>query len=271
MTTTSSGVARLDTIFTALRSEGRKGLMPFLVGGRPSLDMLPDLLVELDRSGASVIEVGIPFSDPIADGPVIAGAMHEALASGVTPARIFDAIGQARGSVSAGIVAMVSVSIVHRIGLRDVLGRGQDVGVDGFIFPDAPLEEAAPLIEAAADFGVAASLLIAPTTPPDRAARIAAASTGFIYMVARRGITGDAGPTPHDQLAQRIQSLRDVTDTPIACGFGIASPDDVRHVVHGARADAAIVGTALVQSIEREPDAVSAARALMTSLAAGLA
>ncbi|MCA9294746.1 MAG: tryptophan synthase subunit alpha [Phycisphaerales bacterium] len=270
MTTTRSGALRLESIFSDLRAHGRKALMPFIVGGHPTIECMPDLLCALDANGASAIEVGIPFSDPIADGPVIASAMHDAIECGVTPAKVLDAIARARPRLSCAIIAMVSVSIVQRLGTHKFIALARDAGVDGFIFPDAPLEEADELSAAAAAAGLSSSLLIAPTTPPDRAARIAQACTGFVYMLARRGITGATGAAQHTNLAQRIAHIRSATPLPIACGFGIATAADVRNVVHAAGADAAIVGTALVDALRDTASPISAAETLMRQLSAGL-
>lgn len=266
---------RIDSIFAARRADGRKALMPFVVGGRPTPDSLPGLLEAAATNGASIVEVGIPFSDPIADGPVIAGAMHRALESGVTPESVFEAVKQARTAESTkdlGIVAMVSMSIVYRYGPAAFCAKCADAGFDGLIVPDVPLEEAEQVAPHAAGAGLTASFLIAPTTPGDRAAQIARRCTGFVYMLARSGITGEQGGGPSEQLAQRIASVRRATDLPLAVGFGIASADGVKQVVHDAGADAAIVGSALVRRLEdTDPgEANTIAGAFIGELAVGL-
>ncbi len=251
-----SGKERIEAVFRGLRGRDRRGLMPFIVGGRPRLegeDGLGAVLRALSSAGASVIEVGIPFSDPIADGPVIASAMHEALEAGVTVQGVLAEAQRAAGEIEAPLVAMVSVSIVERFGATAFAGMLRDAGFCGAIFPDAPLEEAETLSGAASDAGLSASLLIAPTTPAERAASIARASTGFVYLVARAGITGEQCDDPSETIGQRVAQLREASDLPIACGFGVST---ARHVELVTRhADAAIVGSALVKRLEKTTEA----------------
>jgi tryptophan synthase alpha chain len=196
--------------------------------------------------------------------------MHHALEGGATLAGVLDAIAAARERVNLGLVAMVSVSIVSRVGEKAFVERAKAAGVDGFIFPDLPVEESGELLSAVEDAGLTASLLIAPTTPPERAERIALACTGFVYLIARTGITGERAEAP--DIAGRVEMLRKATDLPIACGFGISKPEHVRAVVK--HADAAIVGSALVKriesAIERGEDAAEAAGAFVGELARGL-
>jgi tryptophan synthase alpha chain len=236
-------VGRIDDIFTQLRSEGGKGLMPFVCAGYPNPGTTAAVLPALSRAGASIIEVGIPFSDPIADGSVIAAAMHKALEQGCTPISVFDSVSQARPQVDAGLVAMVSISIVQRPGPQKFAEYARNAGFDGLIVPDCPLEESDTLRKAAADNGLTLSFLIAPSTNPRRAEAIAKACTGFVYLLARSGITGERTEAP--QIEPRVTRLRQMTDLPIAVGFGISNPDQVRAVV--AHADAAIVGSPLVR------------------------
>lgn len=263
-------MTRIDDIFANRRADGERALMPFLCAGRPSLAALPDLLGAMERSGASIVEIGIPFSDPIADGPVIAAAMHKALVDGVTPARVLEAVQSARPSTQLGLVAMVSVSIVQRSGYDRFAQEARDAGFDGLIVPDAPVEEAAPIRSAADAAGLSLSLLIAPTTSPARAKRIVEACSGFVYLLARTGITGERDDAP--DIADAVRRLRDLTDLPIACGFGISTADQVRAVVR--HADAAIVGSALVRRIEMAQDdgadPLEAAETFVSDLGAGL-
>ncbi len=267
---------RIDRIFADLRAAGRKGLMPFVCGGYPSLADTERTLVGLQRAGASIVEIGIPFSDPIADGPVIAAAMHTALTRGVTPAGVFEAVASARAKLTLGLVAMVSVSIVHRVGPARFASDAAKAGFDGVIIPDVPVDEADRTLGPIRNAGLTCSLLVAPTTPPQRAERIARACTGFVYLLARLGITGTAGAgVDASAIAARVATLRTVTDLPIACGFGISTPEHVRAVVadppRGAGADAAIVGSALVSRMGSATDPVSEAGSFCANLAAGLA
>lgn len=264
---------RIDDIFAAARAQNRKLLMPFIVGGFPRPGQTAPTLLALQRAGAAIVEIGIPFSDPIADGPVIAEAMHRALLAGSTPASVFDEVAAVRPELSMGLVAMVSVSIVHRMGgPQGFAAAAARAGFDGLIVPDAPVEESADIALAAKNAGLTLSLLVAPTTPTARAARVAQACTGFVYALARTGITGERSDAP--DVAPRLAKLRETTQLPIACGFGVSTPDHVRAVVHAGGADAAIVGSALVRRIAQAADAaqdhVQAAETFVSDLATGL-
>jgi tryptophan synthase alpha chain len=277
---TATATNRIDAIFRDLRRANRRALMPFICAGHPTPDATPAILRALDGAGASVIEIGFPFSDPIADGPVIAAAMHEALQRGVTPASICRDVASVRANIAAGLVAMVSVSIVHRIGPERFAASLADAGFDGVILPDAPVTEAEPLIRPFRERGLTATLLVAPTTPAHRVETIVRACSGFVYLLARVGITGEASPTNPEAsadtptLAARIAQIRALTDLPIACGFGISTPPDIAAVVGPNGADAAIVGSALVKQLTlaaaegQDPAAVAAAACAL--LATGL-
>ena len=259
---------RIDSIFAERRSKGLGTLMPFVCGGFPRPGMTGGSIEACARGGAQIVEVGIPFSDPIADGPVIASAMHEALSGGASAASVIDEVAQVRGRVGLGLVAMVSVSIVHRFGGAGGFARRvSTAGFDGCIFPDCPLEESESFRAACAEHGLTSSLLIAPTTPAARAEAIARACTGFVYLLARTGITGERSDAP--DVEKRVRQLRGVTDLPIACGFGISSADHVREVLR--HADAAIVGSALVRRMDdanrRGSDAIEACEAFTRQLA----
>lgn len=263
---------RIDTIFTDLRASGGKALMPFLTAGDPDLATTIRMLEAAQEAGASICEIGIPFSDPIADGPVIQASMSRALDQGLKVEEVFAAVAEARPRLSIGLVAMVSYSIVHRMGLKQFIGRAKEAGFDGFIFPDLPLAESGPARAAAAEAGLILSMLIAPTTPIERAEQIAAASTGFVYVVSRPGITGARASLP-PELPARLERLRGVTDLPMAVGFGISSAEQVREVV--SVADAAIVGSALVAQIheyaqESADAAVTGAGSTIAQLTQGL-
>ncbi len=263
---------RIEQIFTDLRAANRRALMPFVTAGYPSLETTGEILLALDRAGASICEIGIPFSDPVADGPVIQASMTESLNAGCTPGGVFDCVRAVRDELSMGLVAMVSYSIVYRMGIESFISDAKDAGFDGFIFPDLPLEEADAVKAAVTEAGMTNALLIAPTSPPDRAEQIARACTGFVYAVARTGITGESESVP-EGLAERVRTIRGVTDLPIAVGFGIGKPQHVAAVVE--HADAAIVGSALVRQIgeaaDRSPRAIAEhVAAFVTELTTGL-
>lgn len=264
---------RIDRIFADLRAHTPAGraLMPFVCGGHPGPGVTPRALLALQDAGAAVVEVGIPFSDPIADGPVIAAAMHDAIRAGSTPRSVLDEVASVRSRLRIGLVAMVSVSIVHRMGGPGTfVKQATQAGFDGLIVPDATLEESGDLLSAARAAGATLSLLVAPTTPPDRAAAIARACSGFVYLLARSGITGERHEAP--DIADRVHMLRGATPLPIACGFGISTPEHVRAVVR--HADAAIVGSTLVKRMDEAArtgrDPAEAAGTCAGDLARGL-
>jgi len=261
-------MSRIDQIFNDLSKRQGKALMPFITAGDGGVAALSSVIPALERGGASICEIGIPFSDPIADGPVIQASMTRALDAGTTVDQVFETVASVRPNTELGLVAMVSYSIVYCIGLKTFVKHAAQAGFDGFIFPDLPLEESQPARDAAAEAGLILSMLIAPSTPIERAQQIAAASTGFAYVVSRGGITGESSALPAD-LPQRLTQLRDVTDAPMAVGFGISSAEQVREVV--AVADAAIVGSALVRSLFEHPDNMAGeAESFTRALAAGL-
>ena len=268
--------SRIDDIFSSLRADRRKAVMPFVCAGHPvgpgGPAPLAPILHAMERGGASIVEVGVPFSDPIADGAVIAAAMHEALAAGVTPAGIFEQVRATREHTRLGLVAMVSVSIAHRLasGGEPFFSRLRSAGFDGAIIPDVPLEECGPLVKAAADNGITLSLLVSPSTSPSRAEEIVKVCTGFVYVLARAGLTGEQADAP--EISKMIARLRQMTPLPLAVGFGISTPEHVREVVK--HADAAIVGSAMVRRLDAAAksghDVPAAAEAFTRELATGL-
>jgi tryptophan synthase alpha chain len=270
-------VTPIDTLFQQLRARKQKAFIPFLTAGDPDLAATEVLLNELAERGASLIEIGFPYSDPIADGAVIQASYTRALAGGM---RIADILGFVRRLTTTPVwaarkiplVAMVSYSLVHHRGAEAFLGEAQAAGFSGAIVPDLPIEEAEALSRCAAGHGFKLIQLITPTTPRERAIRIARASTGFIYCVSVTGITGERDRLPEELLGQ-IAWLRSQTDLPICVGFGISKPEHVymlRDVVDGV-----IVGSALVRRLEQVgtrplPEIVSEVGALAQSLADAL-
>lgn len=261
---------RIDSIFKNAREREQAVLLPFVCAGSPAPDTLPRLLPALERGGASIVEIGFPYSDPIADGPTIAAAMYDALTGGVTPDMILEQVRAVRGEIDLGLVAMVSVSIVSAMGGPDAFcGKIKGAGFDGCIFPDMAFEESAPYREACTAHGLGIAMLVSPSTPDERAVEIADASRGFVYMLARAGITGERDDVP--DIADRVKTLRRAR-TPIACGFGISTPEQVRAVID--HADGAIVGSALVRRLidaqrrGEKPERI--AEEFMTELSLGL-
>jgi tryptophan synthase alpha chain len=242
---------RIDSLFQRLREQGRKAIMPFVTAGDPDLATTAVLINELIARGADLIEVGIPYSDPIADGPVIAASYHRALMRGVKVAHIFQTMRTLRAEGSARLneapmVAMVSYAIVIRLGIDRFLNEAATAGFDGLIVPDLPLEESEGLLEKASHRDLKLIQLITPTTPRDRAVAIARRTTGFIYYVSVAGITGERTSIP-PEVADDISWLREQTDLPICIGFGISQPEHIRQLA--PLVDGLIVGSALVRRL----------------------
>ena len=259
---------RIDDIFDRLRRCGRTTLIPFVTAGYPSLDATARVLRALEEAGVDIVELGFPFSDPIADGPVIAASMHQALQKGVTPPAIFELVNGLRSQTGLGIVAMVSHSVVRRMGTPTFMADASGAGFDGIIIPDLDLEAAAEesFGDLAAAGGMSWSLLIAPTTGPERLRRLVGLSRGFVYLLARCGITGEQAQAP--AVDRRVDALRRHTDLPVAVGFGISRPEHVAAVTRTA--DAAVVGSALVRTMGEGADPAQSAVELIRTLSTGL-
>lgn len=252
---------RIDDAFARLRAAGRKAFIPYLTAGLPDPDTQVRMLLDLQAAGAGPIELGVPYSDPIADGPVIQAGFTEALRRGVTRTVINGIVRKARqAGLTAPVVAMVAYAIIHRAGAERYLDDAKAAGFDGLIVPDLPAEEAESLAALCKARDLRLTLLVAPTTPPERRRRIAELSTGFLYCLSITGITGERTALPAE-LSDNIASLKAMTGTPVCVGFGISRPEHVRAAA--AAADGVIVGSALVRRVtENEakgPDAVVAA------------
>src|SRR5262245_38602070 len=236
----------IDDLFNKLRREKRKALMPFVTAGDPDLEFTAAVIRELVARGSHLCEVGIPYSDPIADGPVIQASYTRALTYKIKLAEILKTLSQAAPKVSMPLVTMVSYAIAYRHGLERYVKEAKQAGIAGAIVPDLLVEESGPLAKIcrAADFSLIQ--LVTPTTPRERALRIAEASTGFIYYVSVTGITGERRELPPD-LIENVGWLREKTPLPICIGFGISTPEHVRLLAPVA--DGLIVGSAIVRRI----------------------
>jgi tryptophan synthase alpha chain len=242
----------IDAVFQRLRSEGRKAFIPFLTAGDPDSETTAHLAGELAKQGASLIEIGFPYSDPIADGPTIQASYTRALAKGLRLDDIFRCVSRlhagAFGEKKIPLVAMISFSLVHRRGPEAFLKQAQEAGLSGAILPDLPIEEAGEVGRLAASRDFKLVHLVTPTTPPERAVRIARASTGFLYYVSVAGITGERDRLP-ENLVEQLHWLRTQTKLPLCVGFGISKPEHVRLLRDVA--DGIIVGSALVRHLEQ--------------------
>jgi tryptophan synthase alpha chain len=224
------------------------GLVTYVTAGDPDYARSRDVIVALDRAGADVLEVGVPFSEPLADGPVIQRASERALAGGMTLARTLDLVEDVRARVSAGIVLFTYANPVYRLGFDRFVARAAGAGVDGVLVLDLPIEEADPLRGALRPVGLDTIFLLSPTTSVERIRRAAELGSGFLYAISRLGVTGARA-----QLAEGARTLaeriRRETTLPVALGFGLSHPDHIVEV--GGFADAAVVGSALVEVIAR--------------------
>jgi tryptophan synthase alpha chain len=236
----------IDDLFTKLRSENRKAFMPFVTAGDPDLEFTGELLKVLVANGASMCEVGIPYSDPIADGPVIQASYTRALASKVKLAGILDMLGEVTGQLNAPVVTMVSYAIIYRHGVERYCDEARQHDVAGLIVPDLPVEESPELAKVCSARDLSLIQLVTPTTPRERALRICETSSGFVYYVSVAGITGERTELP-PELVDNVAWLRDQTPLPICIGFGISKPEHVRLLAPVA--DGLIVGSAIVRQV----------------------
>jgi tryptophan synthase alpha chain len=238
---------RLAETFARLREKGAgTGLVTYITAGDPDLARTEGILRALDRGGADVVEVGVPFSDPLADGPVIQRATERALASGTTMTGVLDLVGRLRAELRPPIVIFSYVNPILRLGPEQFADRCRAAGVDGVLVLDLPIEEADEFRALLASRGIDTILLLSPTTTDDRLRRAAALGGGFLYAISRLGVTG-ARETIADGAEEMVRRIRAVSALPIALGFGISKPEHVREV--GKWADAAVVGSALVSVI----------------------
>ncbi len=243
-----TGTAAVQQALVACRASGGRAIAPFVTVGDPDLDTTLAVLEAVDRAGATLCELGVPYSDPIADGPVIQASYTRALAAGMSLDKLFDLVSRSRATVRMPLLAMASYSLIFRVGIDAFVARAVTSGLSGFVVPDLPLEESDELDAACRDAGLALVRLVTPTTPPERAEQIARRSTGFLYCVSVAGVTGERTALPAG-LIDRVAWLRERTEVPILVGFGIASPEQAREVAQVA--DGVIVGSAVVRQLEQ--------------------
>ena len=239
-------MSAVDDLFRRLRSEGRKALMPFVTAGDPDLQFTAAVLKELAARGAHMCELGIPYSDPIADGPVIQASYTRALEKKVKLEAILKTAGEVAPTLAAPIVTMVSYAIIHRHGPEKYVREARKAGIAGAIVPDLLVEESKEFAELCRKDDFSLVQLVTPTTPRERAKRIAERSTGFLYYVSVTGITGERTQLPPD-LIENVAWMRSQTELPICIGFGISTPEHVKLLAPAA--DGLIVGSALVRRV----------------------
>lgn len=244
---------RIEEKFSSLKSERRAAFIPYIAAGDPDIETTKKLVIALEESGADIVELGVPFSDPIADGPTIQKASERALKKNINLRLILQMVKELRPKldIHMPIVLMSYYNPILKYGLKEFAADAVESGVDGAIVPDLPPEEAEPLLEAAQKCDLATIFLVAPTSTPERMKLIASVSRGFIYCVSVTGVTG-ARSSLSEHISPMIQELRKHTDKPIGVGFGVSNPGQAAQVARSA--DAVIVGSSIVNVIEKNLD-----------------
>ena len=235
---------RIDAKFAELHALGKKAFIPYVTAGDPDADATVAAVLALEKAGASLVELGVPYSDPLADGPVIQDAFARVLARGWRIDDTFAVAKRVRERSQVPLLAMVSYSLVFRYGAERFVREAQAAGIDGAIVPDVGIEEGEAFLSDAARKDFKIVLLVAPTTEPERERRIVERSTGFVYCVSVVGITGERRGLP-PELEDHVARLKALTTKPVCVGFGVSTPEDVKTVA--AIADGVIVGSAIVK------------------------
>jgi tryptophan synthase alpha chain len=258
------GVAAITAAFARAQARGTVALIPYAVVGYPTVAATLDIVPALAEGGADLIELGIPFSDPLADGATIQRATHAALESGMTLERCLETAATLRSRVAVPLLFMGYYNPFHRRGVARVVAECAAAGVDGLIIPDLPPEEAGPMLAACAEHDVALIFLVAPTSSAERLATVGAAGSGFLYCVSLAGVTGARQALPPD-LGDYLARVRRHTTLPLAVGFGLSTPEHIAAV--GRVADGAVIASALINHIEASPGReADAARAFVAGL-----
>ena len=239
---------RIKDTFKKLKKEGKKAFIPYIIAGDPNMRTTEKIITVLEKKGADIIELGIPFSDPIADGPTIQRAIQRSLNAGCTVKKVFDMVKRIRKNVNTPLVFMTYYNIIFNYGTGRFVKDMKAAGADGIIVPDLPMEESGELTRAADREDICVIMLAAPTTPLKRFKKIARLSNGFIYYVSLTGVTG-VRKNLSLQLNRDVGKLRKVTSKPVCVGFGVSTPDQVRDVVRSS--DGVIVGSAIISKIEK--------------------
>ena len=244
-------MSAIGAAFERRRSGGGKAFVAFLTAGDPSLERTVEAAFEVEAAGVDVLELGVPFSDPVADGPVIQRAGERALRRGTTLGRVLHAARAIRAKSALPLLLFTYFNPLLRYGADRLAGEARDAGVDGVLVTDLPPEEAGGWVEAARGAGLDTVFLAAPTSSDARLRRVAEASRGFVYAVSRTGVTGEA-ETLSDDARPLVRRIKAVTGAPVAVGFGIATPDQA--AAAASAADGVVVGSALVRFLEESPD-----------------
>jgi tryptophan synthase alpha chain len=261
-------MSRIEKVFKGLKNK-RAALIPFVVGGDPDLRTTEALVLKMAEAGADIIELGIPFSDPLADGPTIQAASQRALQNGVDLENIFDLAERLKG-ITAPLVLMTYFNPVFHYGLKEFAESCGRSGIDGVIIPDLPPEEAGPWIKEARRMGLDTFFLVAPTSSPDRIKLVSRCSQGFIYYVSVTGVTGARERLP-EELESTVKRIKEQSKKRVAVGFGISTPEQAKRI--SLFADGIIIGSAIVETIEenlKSPELTGKVRDFVSSFAEAL-
>lgn len=239
---------RIAGLFSRLKQEGRKGLIAYITAGDPAPDRTASLVEALERGGADLIELGVPFSDPIADGPVIQRAGYRALAAGATVPKVLEIAAEIRVRSQIPLLLFTYLNPVMRYGFEKLARDAKAAGIDGCLLTDASVEEAGAYVQVMRSAGLDTVFLAAPTSSARRLQLVAEYSTGFVYLVSRAGVTGERDSIS-SAVAPLIRSMRAITGLPLAVGFGVSTPEHVAEI--GSQAEAVVVGSAIMRVIEQ--------------------
>lgn len=242
---------RIDKKFADLKAEGKKAFIPFITAGDPSLESTMDLVAELESAGADIIELGVPFSDPVADGPSIQRSSLRSLSNNVSLKDVIATVAKIRTTTQIPIAFLTYYNLIFKYGIEKFVKDAVEAGVDGTVIANLPPEEGSELIAAAREHDFATIFLVAPTSTPERMEVISKSCTGFVYCVSLTGVTG-ARSTISDLLEPTLKEIKRHTDKPISVGFGVSTPEQAKQV--GAMADGVIVGSAIINVIEANLD-----------------
>ncbi len=257
---------RIEKKFSGLKKKGEKALVAYLTAGYPDIRATREIILAFDRAGVDVLELGIPFSDPTADGPIIQGASQAALKNGVTLARILDLVADLRGSTQMPVILFSYYNPIFVFGAERFARQAAANGADGVLVVDLPVEEASELRKSTDEAGLDFITLIAPTTGIDRAKKMVKRASGFIYYISLTGVTGSGRPVL-EEIRDKVSALRKMSALPVVAGFGISSPSQAREIAPAA--DGVVVGSAIVRLIGEHagrPDLARTVEAFARSL-----
>ena len=242
-------MSRIKTTFNRLKKKNEKALIPYIMAGDPDLAVTKDLIFEMQQAGCDIIELGAPFSDPLADGPTIQQAAIRSLAKGTTVASVLGLVADVRAKTKIPLILMTYYNLIFKYGEERFVHDAVSAGLDGIILPDLPPDEAGTLIPLAKKAGLDTIFLLAPTSTDDRVKLVSKVSQGFIYYVSLTGVTGSA-PANQQGITESIRKIKAQTDKPVCVGFGISTPDQAAQVAMGG-ADGVIVGSAIVKLVDQ--------------------